>query len=180
MKCPNQEKLFEFVSIPAEMPKLERVRLQWHTKACAHCQEEMTGIRATWEGYFTPEPDITASLMSVYSRLQSDETLILKGWKLSEFRAARASSVPSTGWAWRAGMAIAASIVLVFVGITGGILPGFGPSQDAMMTAAVAPANEKLPFAQIRVEDKDNNRVQVHYLQPELLQSVEFETTSTR
>jgi len=153
--------------------------MQWHTKHCAGCQQQMSAIRSTWEGYFTPEPDITSSLMRVYSRLQSDETLILKGWKLSEFRAARASSVPSTAWAWRAGMAVAAAILLVIVGLNGG-LPGMGPAHEEMLTASVNPASEKLPFAQIRVEDKDNNRVQVHYLQPELLQSVEFETTSAR
>jgi hypothetical protein len=53
------------------------------------------------------------------------------------------------------------------------------PVADAAAPVPVA-ANEHLPFAQIRVEDKDNNRVQVHYVQPELLQSVEFETTSAR
>ena len=46
----------------------------------------MSTIKTKWDAYFSPEPELTSSLIRVYSRLQNDETLILKGWKLSEQR----------------------------------------------------------------------------------------------
>jgi hypothetical protein len=177
MKCPKQEALFEFISIPDELSRWERFRTQWHTRSCASCQEQMQAIRSTWESYFTPEPDVTSSMMRVYSRLQSDETLILKGWKLSEFRPARAPLRARANWAFRIGASFAAALLLVVFAAPQ--WRALHPVADAAAPVPVA-ANEHLPFAQIRVEDKDNNRVQVHYVQPELLQSVEFETTSAR
>lgn len=185
MKCPNQESLFEYVSIPGEMRRMARFRIGLHTGRCAKCQQQMQKMKATWESYFTPEPDITDSLMRVYSRLQADETLILKGWKLNDFRAVRSitrtvreSRVAS--WASTGALAVAAMLLIIFAGpqlFRAGSVP---VAPVALPPSAVASTSSKLPFAQIRVEDKDNNRVQVHYVQPELLQSIEFETTSAR
>jgi hypothetical protein len=170
LKCLKQDLLLEFASIPQEMSFLERTRVRTHTFSCAPCREKLASIQRNWESYLKPEPEITSSLLKVYSKLQNDETLILKGWKLGENTRRRDlnSSLLNGGWLFRGAVSLGLGSVLLFVVI----------SQINLNRADRRPmvaANNPLPLAQIRVEEK--NKVKVHYLEPELLQTIEFETT---
>jgi hypothetical protein len=108
--------------------------------------------------------------MRVYSRLQKDETLILKGWKIGEVppRKSVLKVLMKEGWAFRGaiGIGLAAAIVLVL------------HNQQMEKPPMAQAMSRHVPLAQIRVEGKNN--VKVQYLRPELLQTVEFETTSAR
>lgn len=172
-KCPKNETLFELVSIPEELAFLKRNRLKWHLKTCSGCDQRAKKISETWSHFLPPEPEVTSSLLKVYSRLQNDETLILKGWKLDQSRRrSRGWSAIwlAQGWLFRGGVAAAIVTLVSLVFWTRG--NGLDDGKDLVDASAT------LPFAQIRVEDK--NRIQVHYVQPELLNSIEFETTGQR
>lgn len=169
-KCPNPEQILEIVTIPTEMSRLKLWRWKAHVWKCADCREHVTQIKETWQGYFQPEPDITSSLLKVYSRLQNDETLILKGWKLGESRMRQSafSKLLKEGWVFRGAVSLG-------MGAIAGVffysqLMGGETKPEMAKLASVNP-----PLAQIRVQNK--NTLQVHYLRPELVQSIEFETT---
>jgi hypothetical protein len=165
-KCPTQEKLLEFHTIPQEINFFESGRIKYHLLSCECCTEKLRTLKAHWQQYFAPEPDVTSSLMRVYSRLQKDETLILKGWKLNETRSRKnlKGILFSGGWLFRGAVSLALAAVVISVVIT---------QQNNSKEANTSSSTQ--PFAQIRMENK--NGVKVHYLQPELLQTIEFETT---
>jgi hypothetical protein len=105
--------------------------------------------------------------LRVYSRLQADETLILKGWKLNNVKRRKEVSgfLLNEGWLFRGG---------VFLGlgaVVGAVV--FSSLNQKPLSPEGIPL--KGPFAQIRLQEK--NKVKVHYLQPELLHTIEFETT---
>ena len=171
LKCPKPDALFEFVSIPSEVSPWSRMSIKLHALACPPCQEKMNAIQAKWDAYFIPEPDITSSLIKVYSRLQKDETLVLKGWKLGRTQQTSqwGSGFLKQGWLFRGAVSLGLGSVAILL-VTTQV-----KSDKAPMTAAVY-RSAHVPLAQFRVEDK--NSIKVHYVQPELLQSMEFETTS--
>lgn len=167
--CPSQETLMGFLSMPAEMRRWERLKVRAHLVRCNPCQEKKARIQATFDSYFQPEPEVASSLLRVYSRLQRDETLILKGWKLNDFRSQRPSAVKvmARSWGFPAGIAVALGLSVVF----------FSPAfRQNVQEAPVEYASAGMPRMPIRVREK--NSVKVRYVQPELLHSVEFETGS--
>lgn len=173
LKCPDSDSLFEYVTIPTEMRAWNRAGMRAHAFVCPPCQQKIKAIQEKWDAYFTPEPDVTASLIKVYSRLQRDETLVLKGWKLGGVQRPKSlrESVVAQGWLFRG--SVAASLAAVaFVLVS----PQLKSEKEAAMVSAT-PQAAQLPLARFRVEDK--NSIKVHYVQPELLQSIEFETVST-
>ncbi|NBT58773.1 hypothetical protein EBT16_08325, partial [bacterium] len=86
LNCLEPEEFLELVSIPEELSFVSRISMKSHLAFCGHCKSAFQGTQRTWAEFLKPEPDITSSLLKVYSRLQSDETLILKGWKLDNQR----------------------------------------------------------------------------------------------
>lgn len=176
LNCPKPEKLLELFTIPGEISFTQRASTKTHAFFCGDCQAKLTHLKATWQSYFKPEPDITSSLLKVYSKLQKDETLILKGWKLGEApRKKRGVGhfLFNEGWLFRGsvGLGMAALVAVLAVG------PLNRPQQtEDLVVDRFKSAKADLPLMQIRTEDKD--RVKVRYVQPELLQTIEFETTS--
>ncbi|MBY0369800.1 hypothetical protein K2X33_03880 [bacterium] len=170
--CPKPESLLEVLSIPTEMGRLNRWKVQAHTLACKPCQQKMANLRQTWNSYFQPEPEIATSLLRVYSRLQQDETLVLKGWKLGEFRSPRISPARlfMRSWGFPTGIAVALGISAVIFS------PAFQAQEESLL--AEAQPTRTLPRAAVRV--REGNAVRVQYAQPKLLHSVEFETVSTQ
>ena len=168
-KCPGQEKLLEFFTIPQEINLVKRGLLNYHLIKCESCAKKLQTLKQNWNQYFSPEPDVTSSLMRVYSRLQKDETLILKGWKLSETRQAKnlTGILFNGGWLFRGAVSIALAAVVISVVMT-----------QQNENKEINNISQTPPLAQIRLENK--NGVKVHYLQPELLQSIEFETTRSK
>lgn len=159
MRCPSSERLFEWISVPGEMRFVTRSRLWIHTRICKGCRSERIRLEESWERLLCPEPDVTPSIIRVYSRLKRDETLILKGWKLGE---SRSNSHP---WLFRGAVALSALAITCWVVL-----------QPSPETTEAAFQTQASPLAQIRYENK--NRIQVRYVKPELLQSIEFETAS--
>lgn len=170
LKCLSQEKILEFHTISGELSLFERTKIKYHLFSCQNCTEKLTGLKSLWQQYFAPEPDITSSLMRVYSRLQKDETLILKGWKLNETRPKKdlGGVLMNGGWLFRGAVSIGLAAVVLSV-----VMTQQTNSKDNNPGASSQASTQ--PLAQIRMENK--NGVKVHYLQPELLQSIEFETT---
>lgn len=168
--CPKTERLLEMLSIPTEMGTLNRWKVKTHTLRCTDCQTKISSLQQTWNAYFQPEPEIATSLLRVYSRLQRDETLILKGWKLGEFRSQRISPVHAflRSWGFPTGIAVALGVATVVFS------PAFQPVQETQV-AVQAPIP---PRSAIRV--REGNAVRVRYAQPQLLHSVEFETVATQ
>ncbi len=172
LSCPREEVLLQYLSIPHDISWKSRFQIKLHLRSCTDCLDKSVGIEEKLQSYFSPKVEISSSLLKVYSRLQSDETLILKGWKLSEIGAKRASHRQSSfarSWLVR-GTVIAglgSLMMLFFVADT-------SDPEKAVQTIQ----QNNVPFAQIRFQDK--NRIQVQYLKPELVQSVEFETTGRR
>lgn len=169
LSCPNPDDFLALASVPEELSFWSQLFLKSHFKLCRSCKERFIHTQLTWENFFKPEPDITSSLLKVYSRLQADETLILKGWKLSNVKRKKEVSglLLNEGWLFR-----------------GGVFLGLGAIVGAVVFSSLNQkplSNEgfplKGPFAQIRLQEK--NKVKVHYLQPELLHTIEFETTRT-
>lgn len=174
LKCPKSEKLLEYVSIREEMTLPLRLGIGVHCWRCHKCKAQVAAIQKSWSSIFAPEPDVTSSLLRVYSKLQNDQTLILKGWKLDTARPVqRTVRKPSTMiWPAAAGFAVAALL-------TGGSLFQWRSIWNAepLPTAAVSLTGEDesdSPLAQVRIEDK--NSVKVQYVRPQLLQTIEFET----
>lgn len=169
IKCPKQETLLEFYTIPLEINVFRRTAIKLHLVSCRGCSEKLNTLKASWENYFSPEPDITSSLMRVYSRLQKDETLILKGWKLNETKHKKniGSFLIHGGWLFRGSVSLALAFVVLSVVIS-----------QQNETKEINASTSSKPLAQIRQENK--NGVKVHYLQPELLQTIEFETTRVK
>lgn len=165
-KCPSQEKLLEFYTIPKEVSLFKRVWIKFHLFSCTSCTEKLTNLQINWQKYFSPEPDIMSSLMRVYSRLQKDETLILKGWKLNEGRHKKSLGgiLVNGGWLFRGAVSMGLAAVVISVVMS-------QQSNGKQSNTAI----HQSPLAQIRLENK--NGVRVHYLQPEVLQTIEFETT---
>ncbi len=169
--CPSAEALLETVSIPGEMSRWALLKTKTHLFRCVPCQEKLNHLRTTWNSFFQPEPEVASSLMRVYSRLQRDETLILKGWKLSDIRGARPSTARLfvRSWGFPTGIAVALGLSVVFFS------PAFRPAEVTEDVAAVTSPN--IPLSPIRTRDR--NSVKVRYVRPQLLQSMEFETVST-
>lgn len=167
-KCPEQDLLLEYHSIRQEIPLFKRTCLHVHLTSCAPCRQRVERIESMWKAYFKPEPDITSSLLSVYSKLQTDETLILKGWKLGEAKRKKnwGGVLFQEGWLFRGAISFGVFALL-----------GLAVFSQLTTETPVQPlvAQSKAPLAQIRVEDK--NTLKVHYLEPQLLQTIEFETT---
>lgn len=165
--CPNPEVLLETISIPREMGRWNLLKVKLHASRCRPCQQGLARLKMTWNGYFQPEPEIASSLVKVYSRLQRDETLILKGWKLGDFRSLRPSIARLflRSWGFPTGIAVALGFFAVVFS------PAFRTSVEEPQLASV---RESIPLSPIRVRDR--NSVKVHYVQPELLHSMEFET----
>lgn len=180
LNCPRNEELLEFVSIAQELSARRRLGFRMHMKICSGCRRKAEQLSQRWEAFFQPEPDITSSLMQVYSRLQSDETLVLKGWKLNDPRLLsgrwRAPAVQTyRRWVVSGGVVSAAAAMLAVVLWMPGRNDGRSDLSNASAQVSL-PRNSPVPFAQIRTQDR--NRVEVHYVQPELLQTIEFETTN--
>jgi hypothetical protein len=178
LNCPKPEKLLELFTIPTEISFRQKAFTRSHAFFCADCQAKLEHLQKSWQTYFKPEPDITPSILRVYSRLQNDETLMLKGWKLSETPRKRGAShwLFKEGWLFRGGVGLGmAALVAV---LTTGPLTTTRRAQEEDTGGLVErykAAKIDVPQVQIRIENKD--RVKVHYLQPELLQTIEFETT---
>jgi hypothetical protein len=168
--CPSNERLLESISMPGEVGRFSLLRMKLHTLRCAPCQQSVTRLKDTWKAYFQPQPEVASSLLKVYSRLQRDETLVLKGWKLDSFLSQRPSPtrVFFRTWGFPAGIAVAAGLFAVIAS------PVFQGDDTSNLAAFSEP---QIPLSPIRV--RDHNSVKVHYVQPELLHSMEFETVST-
>ena len=174
-KCPKPEALLELLTIPRELSFRERALLRSHALFCRSCQEKLKGIKQNWENYSNPEPDITPSLLRVYNRLQNDETLIFQGWKLGQKPKPNRNIIHwlfEEGWAMRGAVTTAAAAVIIFTVVT--FMQPESPSPEPRF--ASTEVAEEVPYMQFRFKDKNN--VQVHYVQPELLQTIEFETAS--
>ncbi len=174
LKCYKPESLLEYISLPEQVGFWQTFQIKRHLKGCADCRKIETRVRSECAAYFAPEPEITTSLLRVYSKLQKDETLILKGWKLDTGKrtpTARQRLV-NGGWAFRGGLALAS---LVMVGL---VVSNSGLNNNDDSERLARRSEPKPPMAQIRIEQP--GRVKVHYVEPELLQTMEFETTSAR
>jgi len=168
LNCPEQELLLEFVTIPQEVSIKNRLLLSLHMKTCERCQEQSKAVQKKWNAYFKPEPEITSSLIKVYSKLKQDETLILKGWKLGETESRSRNTQVTSNWLFRGAISVGLLLMVFFVAL----------SQSKNTNSDLASSsNNHVPYAQIRLEEK--NRVKVQYMKPELLQTVEFETSGT-
>ena len=178
LKCPKPEALFEFISIAHELSFREKAPRWIHIKTCQDCKDKSVAFARKWESMLSPEPDITSSILKVYSRLQRDETLILKGWKLGENRRDRRNDSASlSNWAFRGTIAASLLAVIGFVGWSQ--LNSRDGGKELLNASAplITPGHSaSIPFAQIRIQDK--NRIKVQYVQPQLLQTMEFETTN--
>jgi len=174
--CPKEERLLELASVAAEMRRTERLRLKWHLSGCADCRTQVDELRMAFESYLAPEPDIATSLLRVYGKLQADQTLLLKGWKLNETRQTTdwKSVLFNRGWLFRGGLAVAG------LAVAWGVWFAPGSTNTAMAPLPQAPPDSigAPPWAQIRIEDR--NSVRVHFVRPELVHSSEFETVSGR
>lgn len=174
--CPKEERLLELASVAQEMPRTERLRLKWHLSGCASCRTQVEELRMAFESYLAPEPDVASSLLRVYGKLQADQTLLLKGWKLNETRPATdwRSVLFHRGWLFRGGLA-AAGIAAAW-----GFFLAPGSPSTAMAPLPAQPPDSigAPPWAQFRIED--HNSVRVHFVRPELVHSSEFETVSGR
>ncbi len=177
LNCPKPEKLLELFTIPAEISFRQRTLTKTHAFFCADCQQRLSHMKKNWGQFFKPEPDITPSLMNVYSRLQKDETLILKGWKFGEAPRKRGAAhfLFKEGWLFRGSVGLGMAAVVGFLAIGPGMRK---PMEEDGLVERYKSAKADVPLFQIREENKD--RVKVRYLQPELLQTIEFETTSAR
>ncbi|NBX92979.1 MAG: hypothetical protein EB078_03335 [Proteobacteria bacterium] len=168
LRCPNPDDFLALVSVPEELSRWSLLKMKAHLGICSHCKQNFLTTQTAWQQYFKPEPDITSSILKVYSRLQSDETLVLKGWKLDELKRSKEvhGFLLSEGWLFRGG-------VFLGLGALVGAIVFSTLSQNPFASEPALPL--KGPLAQIRLEEK--NKVKVHYLHPELLHTIEFETS---
>lgn len=166
LNCPKSEDFLELVSIPEELSLISKLGLRAHLSFCSSCKSCFESTQLAWTNFLKPEPEITSSLLKVYSQLQNDETLILKGWKLGNQKRTKELSgfLFNEGWLFRGG-------VFLSLGILVGVIAFSTLSQKPLEKEALPLG----PLAQIRQQEK--NKVKVHYLQPELLHTIEFETT---
>jgi hypothetical protein len=166
LSCPKPEEFLGLVSVPEELSLVSRYSLRTHLRICSHCRTSFEATQTAWKSFLKPEPEITSSILKVYSRLQNDETLILKGWKLGNQRRKKELKglLFNEGWLFRGA---------VFLGL--GILVGIVTFSTLSQKPLEKESLQLGPFAQIRQQEK--NKVKVHYLQPELLHTIEFETT---
>lgn len=166
--CLNSDSLFKYFSVRNEIKFFEKTKIFFHLRKCSQCEFKYKTIQNTWNEYFTPEPEIASSLVKIYAKLQRDETLILKGWKLENFTQNYKLNhwLFNRGWLYYGGVPTALAAVITFLAV----------SQNAKNQPLVA--KQTPPYAQIRYED--NNKVNVIYVKPELLHRVEFQTTRTR
>lgn len=183
MKRPDSEELFEFVSIPQEIPFFKRMKLALFIRFDGETRKQVEKLQATWASYFKPEPDVMDSVMRVYSKLRSDETVILKGFKLCDARPVVRQKREVSVFQILGATSVAASVgaLVLWTGQTSSPtmqLAEAGMSNVQFMSAPIQLKKQDSPMARIRFQDR--NTISVHYMQPELLQSIEFETTGTR
>jgi len=165
LKSPQPEKLLQYLSIPEELSLFDKLHVRLHLFVSPSCRKAVADTQHKLDSFFTPEPDITSSLIRVYSKLKTDETLVLSGWKLGQLSNRRKSLKRfafAEGWLFRGGVGAVAGLALFLA---------FSQNQKPSLDLKPRP----LPLAQIRFEDQ--NKVQVHYVRPELLHTIEFETT---
>ncbi len=171
-KCPSQERLLSYETIPDETSKSLRLWISVHLLMCHGCRDTRKKIRETWDAYFSQPLDVTSSLIRVLGRLQKDETLILKGWKLGRSRRPVGTEAwLRQGWVFRGG------VVAGLAGIAF-LLVSNSTKMEPEVALRPVPQSATIPLTEIREEAKHG--VKVHYVQPQLLQSIEFETMSTR
>jgi hypothetical protein len=184
MKRPNAEELFEYVSIPQELSVWKRARIALFIRFDPQCRQQVEKMQSTWASYFKPEPDVMDSVMRVYSKLRSDETLILKGWKLCDARPVIKPKREFSVFQVLAASGVAASVGAVVLwtgpaGNSGLAVANFeepsGLQSVQRISNPIQLKRQDPPMARVRIQDR--NTIQVHYMQPELLQSIEFETT---
>jgi hypothetical protein len=177
--CPKQEALWELVSISDEISFFQKQKLALHLKFCAPCRNQTQTIKNTWESYFTPEPEIASSLMKIYGRLQNEETLILKGWKLGKFRPQPSATRRFWSEAWWLRMGVVSGLTVAIVAL---VFPlsstTVSHTQPAIALSTIPMSAKGIPFPKAQIRVKEDNSVRVHYVRPELLQSMEFETTN--
>jgi hypothetical protein len=169
-RCLSSDALFKYFSVRNEVRLFDQVKTFFHLKKCTQCESKYKTIQNTWKEYFTPEPEIAPSLIKVYAKLQRDETLVLKGWKLENFSQSYKLNhwLFNRGWLYYGSVPTALAAVITFLAV----------SQNSKNPPVVANNKQSLPYAQIRYED--SNKVNVIYVKPELLHRVEFQTTRTR
>lgn len=163
--CPNPDRFLEYVSIPRELTAWSRLNFKIHLASCSGCKETFQRVSKGWNEILVPEPEVTSSILKVYSRLQKDETLILKGWKLGRVKP-RAAMAGWQTWAFRG--AVMSSLTLIGVSV-------LWQKNHEERSKSFSNVSATIPYARIRYEDK--NRVKVQYVQPQLLNSMEFETS---
>lgn len=180
---PSTDEIFRFVSIPDEMTFVQRAHLYVWKTCNRDVRNQVTEIQSRWNACFHPEPDVTDSVMRVYSKLATDETLILKGFKIGASRARTSHRLDTNfGWFnWKVGVFGGVPIALFIVLFWTPTMDRPEPGDLALVTPVSSGTfqgirNSDIPLARIRVQER--NTVRVKYVQPELLQSVEFETTS--
>ncbi len=165
INCPKNEKILEFITIKESIPIFKKIAMCIHLMFCKVCSEKKKVFTKEWENLTEPSYDITKSLLRIFSRLQNDETLILQGWKLGKIP--RKRWVPfliSPRFVLVATFLLAIAIFVIFKNGTGKVY--------------TLKSEDHLPYIKYRFQDK--NKVTVHYIEPELIQTVEFETSSVR
>jgi len=166
-KCPSKDAWLEWVSTPQSISLLKKFYFRTKLTICSHCQETEASVKKLWMQFSEPEPDLTDSLIRVFHKLQKDETLVLKGWKLNEPPLKKRAPVIPLRWV---GVATAATMLFVSA--------WWLQSQQPVHKPIASRAFTTFPKAQIRRQE--NNTVKVHYIQPELVETLEFETDSNR
>ena len=168
LKCPKEDNFLQVVSVPDEISAVSKFFFKAHLAICSSCRLNFEKTQATWMSFLKPEPEITSSILKVYSRLQNDETLILKGWKLGKSRKNQNLNgfLFQEGWLFRGSVFLGVGVIVAAL-----VFSNLSQKSIDKTQIGIGP----VPFAQIRQQEK--NKVKVHYLQPELLHTIEFETT---
>lgn len=167
--CPSKEKILEFSCFSGALSFFEKLSIKMHLFHCQKCKEKNAEAFSHWQNVFHLKNDFqTESLLNVYSRLQKDETLILKGWKLENptFRGSERFALSKT---LNVGLAV---ITLVVISTFTFLGTNIFRTPNQVYSLKEAPRNT----LQAKVKIKDRNRVQTHYLEPQLIRMVEFET----
>lgn len=169
--CPEKTRWLEYISIPHEMSFFQRSAMRLHGSKCEPCLTTIAALQKEWNSLFSGDGDLTPSLMRVLSKLKNDETLILKGWKLGNVKP-RVSTrqMVRSGWVFRGAISIALVAVVSLVMLR--------QRDTAESSAQTGQSLLRKPLAQFRFENQ--NGIKVHYVQPELVESIEFRTTGTR
>lgn len=164
--CLKSDQLLQYFTIQSELGFVTKFKTKWHLKKCQGCAERFNKVQSTWNQYFNPEPEIAPSLIRVYAKLQRDETLILKGWKLENFKSTRSLSQKLFRQGWVYYGAVTSSLL--------GVMGFFMYNQMTVNRALTLSEKKSSPVAQIEFNQKD--KVNVYYVKPELLHHVQFQT----